>query len=286
MFQFDYLRPKGLNEALGKLREVEVWPLAGGTNLLVDIRAGTIRPQVVLDIGLLQELRGLTYEKDLIEVGPCLTMTELASSPLIRSKAPLLAQSALSVGGPQIRNRATLGGNIASASPAADTVVALVSLGAKALLQSTKGVREVLLEDLFAGPGQTKIGKDELLTRIYFKPPGSDERGFFYKLGRRNALAVAVVNLGILARMDGTTRKWESVRIVLGSVAPTVMRAKKAETLLSNQVVDENLIREAAKLAASECSPISDIRASADYRRSMVEGLVEKGLRGLMGAER
>jgi len=286
MFQFDYLRPKDVNEALGKLREVEVWPLAGGTNLLVDIRAGTIRPRVVLDIGFLQELRGLAYEKGLIEIGPCLTMTELANSPLIKSKAPLLGQSALSVGGPQIRNRATLGGNIVSASPAADTVVALVSLGATVLLQSTKGVRKVLLEDLFVGPGQTKIEKDELLTRIFFKPPSSNERGFFYKLGRRNALAVAVVNLGILAKIDETTRKWESVRIVLGSVAPTVMRAKKAEALLSNRLVDENLIREAAKTAASECSPISDIRSSADYRRSMVEGLLERGLTGLIGVER
>jgi CO/xanthine dehydrogenase FAD-binding subunit len=210
-------------------------------------------------------------------------MTELANSPLIRSKAPLLGQSALSVGGPQIRNRATLGGNIVSASPAADTVVALVSLGATVLFQSTKGARKVPLEDLFAGPGQTKREKGELLTRIFFKAPTSNERGFFYKLGRRNALAVAVVNLGILAKTDETTRKWESVRIVLGSVAPTVIRAKKAETLLSNQLVDENLIREAAKTAAFECSPISDIRASADYRRSMVEGLVERGLMGLAG---
>jgi len=286
MFQFDYLRPKDVNEALGKLREVEVWPLAGGTNLLVDIRAGTIRPQVVLDIGFLQELRGLAYEKGLIEIGPCLTMTELANSPLIKSKAPLLGQAALSVGGPQIRNRATLGGNIVSASPAADTVVALVSLGATVLLQSTKGVRKVLLEDLFVGPGQAKIEKDELLTRIFFKAPSSNERGFFYKLGRRNALSVAVVNLGILAKTDETTRKWESVRIVLGSVAPTVMRAKKAEALLSNRLVDENLVREAAKTAASECSPISDIRSSADYRRSMVEGLLERGLTGLIGVVR
>jgi CO/xanthine dehydrogenase FAD-binding subunit len=278
MFQFDYLRPKDVNEAVGKLREGEVWPLAGGTNLLVNIRAGTIQPRVVLDIGLLQELRGLTYEKGLIEIGPCQTMTELANSPLIGSKAPLLGQSALSVGGPQIRNRATLGGNIVSASPAADTVVALVSLGATVVFQSARGVRKVSLENLFVGPGQTKREKDELLTQIFFKAPSSNERGFFYKLGRRNALAVAVVNLGILAKTDETTRKWESVRIVLGSVAPTVMRAKRAEGLLSNQLVDENLIREAAKTAASECSPISDIRSSADYRRSMVEGLVEKGL--------
>jgi len=283
MFQFDYLRPKNLNEALRKLQEGEVWPLAGGTNLLVDIRAGTIQPRGVLDIGFLQELRGLTYEKGLIEIGPCLTMTELANSPLIRSKAPLLGQSGLSVGSPQIRNRATLGGNILSASPAADTVVALVSLGATVVFQSAKGVRKVLLEDLFVGPGQTKIEKDELLTRIFFKPPSSNERGFFYKLGRRNALAVSIVNLGILAKIDEKTREWESVRIVLGSVAPTVMRAKKAETLLSNQFIDDNLIREAAKTAASECSPISDMRSSADYRRSMVEALVERGLMGLAG---
>jgi CO/xanthine dehydrogenase FAD-binding subunit len=136
------------------------------------------------------------------------------------------------------------------------------------------------------GPGQAKIEKDELLTRIFFKAPSSNERGFFYKLGRRNALSVAVVNLGILAKTDEATRKWQSVRIVLGSVAPTVMRAKKAEALLSNQFVDENLVREAARTAASECSPISDIRSSADYRRFMVEGLLERSLTGLIGVER
>jgi CO/xanthine dehydrogenase FAD-binding subunit len=286
MSRFEYLRPKDLDNALKILREDGIYPIAGGTNLLVDIRAGIVQPKAVLDIGFLQELKELNHGNGLTEIGPCLTMTEVANSALIRSKAPILAQAALSVGGPQIRNRATLGGNIVSASPAADTVVALVSLGATVLLQSTKGVRKVLLEDLFVGPSQTKIERDELLTRIFFEAPSSNERGFFYKLGRRNALAVAVVNLGILAKIDETTQKWESVRIVLGSVAPTVMRAKKAEALLSNQFVDENLIREAAKTAASECSPISDIRSSADYRRSMVEGLVERGLAGLVGVAR
>lgn len=282
MDSFNYLRPKDLKEALEMLREEGTYPLAGGTNLLVDIRAGAIRPRTVVDIGFLPELRELAHQNGSIEIGSCLNMTEIANSALIKSRIPLLAQSALSVGGPQIRNRATLGGNIVSASPAADTVVSLIALDAEATLQSVTGMRKMLLEDLFLGPGQTKIKKDELLTQISFKPPGSDEKGLFFKFGRRNAMAISVVNLAIVVTVDQMTEKWRSARIALGSVAPVVIRARKAESLVSNQQVDEALIQMVAEAAASECSPISDIRASAHYRRAMVEVHVQWVLKELV----
>ena len=270
-----------MKEALKRLQNDGVHPIAGGTNLLPDIRAGLIRPRMVLDIGFIPELKTLAHRDDVIEVGCCQTMSEIAESLFFKEKIPLLAQSALSLGGPQIRNRATLGGNIVSASPAADTVVSLVALGAEVKLQSVTGMRKMLLEDLLLGPGQTKIKKDELLTRISFKMPGSDERGLFFKFGRRKAMAISVVNLAIVVTVDQMTEKWRSARIALGSVAPIVIRARKAEALIPNQPIEERLLREVAQVAASECSPISDIRASADYRRAMVEVLVEDCLTSL-----
>jgi CO/xanthine dehydrogenase FAD-binding subunit len=284
MSRFEYLRPKDLDSALKILREDGIYPIAGGTNLLVDIRAGIVQPKAVLDIGFLQELKELNHGNGLTEIGPCLTMTEVANSALIRSKAPILAQAALSVGGPQIRNRATLGGNIVSASPAADTVISLVALNAEAILRDSAEVRKVPLEELISGPGQTKIRKGELLTHISFKTPSPEEKGIFSKLGRRNALAISVVNIGIMTSVNHTTRRWRTVRIALGAVASTVIRARKAEAFLSDQPTDPQLIKEAARIAASECSPISDIRASADYRRAMVQVLVEEGLYRLRGS--
>ena len=283
MLRFEYLRAKDLKEALRILQGEGVYPIAGGTNLLADIRSETIRPRAVLDIGFLPELKELNHRDGKIEMGPCLTMAQIADAPMIKSKVPILSESAASVGGPQIRNRATPGGNIVSASPAADTVVALVALGAEVTLHGTTAERGLLLEDLFLESGRTKIRRDELLTRISFRSLNPDERSVFFKLGRRNSMAISVVNLAIVAANDGEVERWRSVRIVLGAVAPTVIRARKAEAFLCNRRIERSLFREAARLAASECSPISDIRASAEYRKAMVEVLVEDGLTRLAG---
>ena len=283
MLRFEYLRAKDLKEALRILQGEGVYPIAGGTNLLADIRSETIRPRAVLDIGFLPELKELNHRDGKIEMGPCLTMAQIADAPMIKSKVPILSESAASVGGPQIRNRATPGGNIVSASPAADTVVALVALGAEVTLHNTTAERRLLLEDLFLESGRTKIRRDELLTRISFRSLSPDERSVFFKLGRRNSMAISVVNLAIVAANDGEVERWRSVRIVLGAVAPTVIRARKAEAFLCNRRIERSLFREAARLAASECSPISDIRASAEYRKAMVEVLVEDGLTRLAG---
>ncbi len=278
MIAFDYLRPKDLKEALEWVQPKEVWPIAGGTGLLVDVRAREIKPQAVVDIGFLEELRILRQQDGRVKIGSCLTMTSIGQSDVIQSQAPVLSQAALSLGGPQIRNRATLGGNIVTASPAADSVVALIALGAEVTLQNTAGRRSVLLEDFMDGPGQARLKHGELLTEVSFRRPESREKGFFFKLGRRNALAISVISVAIMAKSDGMAGRWESVRIALGAVAPTVLRARKAEGLLSGQRVNEELAAKAARAAASECSPISDIRASAAYRRAMVEEWVARGL--------
>jgi carbon-monoxide dehydrogenase medium subunit len=283
MSHFEYLRPKDLTEAIAALREDGICPIAGGTNLLVDIRAGITQPKAVLDIGILHELKEIDDRNGFIQVGACLTMKEIADSALIRSKIPILVQAALSVGGPQIRNRATLGGNIVSASPAADVVVSLVALNTEIILRESAGVRTLPLEEFFLDSGQTQIRRDELLTYISFKAPNPDEKGIFFKLGRRTAMAISIVNLGIMIKIDQSSKEWQTVRIALGAVAPTVIRAREAENVLSGQRPEERLFKKAAKVAALESSPISDIRASADYRKAMVEVAVEECLIKLAG---
>ena len=279
---FDYLRPRDLNDALEMLRLEGVHPIAGGTNLLVDIRAGHVRPKALLDLGAVEELKTIRHHAPVTELGPLLTMADVIGSPLLNSQAPILTQAALRVGGPQIRNRATLGGNIVSASPAGDIITALVALDASVTLQNRSGMRTMALEDFIKGPGRTDLRRGDLLTQISFINPGLNSRSVFFKLGRRNALAISIVNLGIVAVTDQASDK-RTIRIALGSVGPKVFRARQAEALLSDCPVNDEQVRRAAKVAASECSPISDIRASAEYRRAMVEITVEKTFRELLG---
>jgi len=278
MTSFDYVKPKDLKEAIDLIQEDGVWPIAGGTNLLVDIRERSLRPKEVVDILDLDELRTLTETDSSIEIGSCLTMTDLEKSDIIRRRAPILVQAASSLGSPQIRNRATIGGNILSASPAADCVVALVALDAEVSLKNASGTRVLPLLDFMVGPGLTHIQKDELLTHILLKESGLKRKGLFFKLGRRNALAISFINVAIMAGFDHASKKWDSARIALGAVAPTAVRARKAEEWLLNKPLDENLVAEAASMAASECTPISDIRASENYRRAMVEVYVARAL--------
>jgi len=282
MASFDYLKPKDLDEALETLPAERIHPIAGGTNLLVDIRAGRVNPRALLDLGAIDELKTLRHHYHVTELGPLLTMAEVIGSPLLNSQVPILTQAALSIGGPQIRNRATLGGNTVSASPAGDIITALVALDAKITLRNKSGVRTMVVEDFIKGPGQTDLHRDELLTQISFKNPGPNSRSAFFKLGRRNALAISIVNLGIVAMGDQDSDR-RTVRIALGSVGPKVFRPRQAEKLLSQWPLNEEKVRRAARVAASECSPISDIRASAEYRRAMVEMAVEKTVVELLG---
>ncbi len=282
MALFDYLRPKDLDDALEMLQMEGIHPIAGGTNLLVDIRTGHVKPRGLLDLGAVEELKAIRHDDRMIELGPLLTMAEVTGSPLLNSQVPILTQAALSVGGPQIRNRATLGGNIVSASPAGDIITALVALDASVTLQNKSGMKTMAVEDFVRGPGQTDLRRGDLLTQISFTNPGPHSRSAFFKLGRRNALAISIVNLGIVAVADQVSDR-STVRIALGSVGPKVFRPRQAEALLSQSPVNEEQVRRAAKVAASECSPISDIRASAEYRRAMVEVAVEKIVGELLG---
>lgn len=276
---FDYVKATNIENALEILRREGngVHLLAGGTNLLVDVRAGRAKPRLLVDTSELQELRFIAEENGAIKIGPGMCHTEIANSPLLQKEAPVLVAASRQMGGPQTRNQGTIGGNIADASPAADTVPSLLVLGARLKIRSATATREVAIEDFFTGPGQTVLKKDEMIVEIWF-PKVNGRKGAFIKLGRRNALAISVVSVATLTKINPQSKVFEEARVALGAVAPTPTRARSVETALMGRPATEETIRQAAEAALKDIKPISDIRASAEYRTIVTPVLVRRAL--------
>ena len=274
--EFGLLMPRTLPEALEMLARgaPEVKPLAGGTNVIVEMREGR-RYKTLMDVTKLSELRGIRRENGHIVVGGGTTIAELLTHPLIVEHGAPLQQAAATLGSPLVRNRATLAGNLADASPAADTAPPLLVLDADVELASREGKRCVPLEAFIVGPNETIIRPQELLVAVRWPVPSRRSLGAFHKLGLRKALACAVVNAAVMVE-SGPGGHCRNVRIALGAVAPRPVRVGTAEDLLCNQPVTPELITQAARLAAEASNPIDDVRGSAAYRRRMVEVLVRR----------
>ncbi|MGC9116834.1 MAG: FAD binding domain-containing protein [Conexivisphaera sp.] len=272
-------RPSSLSGALEHLssREASARPVAGATDVSIMLRSGAIEEPELLDLSGLGELRYVRGAEDgQLEVGALATFSDLLGSGLVRSAAPLLAAAARSVGSPQIRNLATLAGNVCTASPAGDGILPLRVLGATIRLVSAGGARDVPIEDFLVGPHRTARRPDELVASILIgaQPPGY--RWFFRKLGPRSANAISVASVaGIIGVRGGAV---EDARIALGAVAPTVIRSRRAEASLVRRELTEDSMWDAALAAAEESSPISDVRGSAEYRRMAVAGLLYRAL--------
>jgi len=271
MEKFKYLKPKTIEEALCYLDENvdEKKVIAGGTDLMVKLRRNTIDPDLIIDISEIEDLKGIFRKDGFIVVGAATTLTEIAESPLLKEYCPILPQAAASVGAVQIRNRGTIGGNIANASPSADTVPALVALGAEATLMSRGQERKVSLEEMYLGPGKTLIKPNELLTSLSFPEPEGSWGGVFFKLGKRKAQAISIVNGAVQIRVDDTRSRFKDARIALGAVAPTVLRIREAEESLMDREISCENIKKAAEIVRSKISPITDVRATAEYRREV-----------------
>jgi len=288
LHHFTYFAPDRLDQALGILKQGEgrTWVLAGGTDLLVRMKEGAIQPDAVLDIGLLDELRGVRLENRSVWIGPLTTHEEIAGSELVHRHGRALAIGAARVGSPQIRRRATIGGNLVNASPAADSVPPLFVLQAEVQISSVARERWLAVEDFFTGPGGTVLGPGELVTGLRI-PLADDDRmeSRYEKFGTRNALSIAVASVAAAAvREPDGTLNW--IRIAMGSVGPMVLRAGEAEKLLTGEAPDEELIGRAVRVAAECCRPIDDVRGSAWYRRQLVAALLARILRVWMGKER
>lgn len=275
---FDLLVPERLDQALamiaGAATEKEVAPLGGGTNLVVDMRARGEGPAALVSIGQVADLRGITVAGDRVTLGGATTVSDILRHPDLARVAPALVEAARAFAGQMVRNAATVAGNIACGSPAADLVPPLMALGATVTLQSDGGRREMPLDTYFTGYKRSVRRPDELITAVSWPRPPESSTSRFYKLGRRHGDAITMVGVSVFVEMGGG--RCAEVRIALGAVGPTVLRAARAEAFLRGKAPNAALVAEAATQAAAESSPIDDIRASGEYRRQQVEVLVRR----------
>lgn len=279
MKNVQYFSPATLEEALQLLDEhgSGLSVLAGGTDLVRDMNLEFKIPDGIMWIGRLN-LEYIIDEGDVIRIGAATRMQTAGSSPVLKEKASAVARAAGKLASPPVRSLATLGGNLCTASPAADCGCALLGLGAEVQLTSKNGQRVVPLSDFYRGPNQTVIRPEELLTEIRVKPHTQGEGSAYMKIGRRQAMTLAVINATSRVKLDGSGN-CELVRIAVGAAAPTLLRIKSAENLLTGQPLSDETIHEAGVLAANEIKPIDDVHGTIWYRRKVVPVLVERTLR-------
>jgi carbon-monoxide dehydrogenase medium subunit len=253
--------------------------LAGGTDLVIAMKEKGLVPKYVVDLKKIGGLMGIRENGDgTISIGALTTMREVEVSPLVKNKYPFLAQSAAEVGSIQIRNRATVGGNMANATPSADVAPSLVALDATTKIAGENGERSLPLEEFFRGPGQTVLNPDEILTEITIPKTSPELVGDYIKFSPREMMDLAYVGVAVVYNLGARDKKCTEVRIVLGAVAPTPIRAKRAEAALEGQSLTEAVAEKAGAIAAEEARPISDVRSSADYRRAMVGAMTKRAI--------
>jgi len=280
--ELETINPVSLKEALAVVGKKDVVPMAGGTDLLVRLHDQYENPwPKLLVLDRIQPLHKLAVNANKIILGPLTTFSEIEQSTKLKRYAPQLAQSASLAGSTQIRNRATIGGNIVNGSPAGDLITPLYVLGAELELTSTKGKRLIPIDKFFVGPGKTVIKKNELLTAIYFRK--SSKYGFFMRLATRKALAISKVS--VAANISVKRGKVDYIRIALGAVAPTVIRATKTEQYLLGKTLNSEVIKTAAGVIKQDTRPIDDIRSLAEYRKEMVGVLFRRGIENSLNGD-
>ncbi|GAB4309556.1 MAG: hypothetical protein Kow00117_02930 [Phototrophicales bacterium] len=277
-----YYSVKTLKEALELLaiHQEKARIIAGGTDILLELERGA-RPDVdiLIDITRIPGLDTIRMHGDSIHLGPLVTHNHVIGSDLLIQRALPLAQACWEVGAPQIRNRATIAGNLITGSPANDTIPPLIALDASVTLTSLEGERTVRLADFYTGLRKTAMRPDEIMTNITFPAMHTNERGIFLKLGLRAAQAISVINTAIILKIENNIIR--DAKITLGSVAPTIIRVPVAEQALIGQTLTIEVIHEAARLAAATPTPIDDVRSTAAYRTEMIRVMVARGLKAL-----
>ncbi len=281
---FNFVQPGSVTEALEFLSaNNNVLAIAGGTNVMVNMKRAPLETECLIDLSKLDELKTISEKDGCVRLGAGVTFSELLNWKAGAVIEGLMQPMCDAFAGPLIRNLATVGGNVCDASAAADLTPVLLALDASVELESAAdGVRTLKLEDFLLGVRKTALRKDELLTAITFSRPDEAERGFYYKLGKRKADAISIVSLAMTIKLDKD--KVSSSRIALGAVAPVAIRALTAEKILQGAALNDDTIRAAAEAASKDSSPIDDFRAGGDYRRQMVGELVKKGLNAVKDA--
>jgi CO/xanthine dehydrogenase FAD-binding subunit len=245
--------------------------------LLVNLKKKAFTADTLISLDKVNDLKEMSYsDTEGLTLGSTVRIIDIADSPVINKVFPALSSAAGKLGSWQIRCRATIGGNVCSARPAADTIGPLLAYGATARIAGPDGEREEAIETIYKGPGQTTLGKGEMLAAIKIKPPAENTGVNYGKYGIRQAMEIALISATTLVTLeDGVCN---TARIVLGAVAPTYIRCQKTENFLVGKTITEDIAEQAGQIASQSCSPITDIRASANYRRQLVKVMVKRNL--------
>ena len=284
MKHFQFVRPRDLAELLrikAELRE-KALILDGGTNLLIYIKDGIIREGTIVDVTRLPELRGVHRENGTVEIGAAETMTDLLNSGVLRESIPFIPECLRDFGNLLVRNTSTIGGNIADASPIADSAPPLMVLDAEIIAASSAGTRAIPIDEFFVKPQKTMLKPDEVLVKFRIPVPGAG-RGKFIKLGLRRGTSCSVTSVAVWLVKDKKTI--QDVRIALGGVAPRPIRAKATEKAFTGAPLDEQTIDRVAEGVKKEISPITDVRGSAEYRREVSVRLLARAVKICAGME-
>ena len=277
MQEFDFIRPNSLGELVDVLDETDGRILAGGTDVIPRMRHDLFPAAVLVDASNLSELNFIEEVDDQIAIGALTTHQEIVNSALLGTANPALVAAAASVGSNATRNRGTLGGNVANASPAGDTIPPLLAFNAQVQLVRKGGERSVSLKEFLVGPGKTGLEAGELIHSITFSRLSGAWGAAFQKMGKRKGMAIAVVSVAVAVVLDASGLV-QDARIALGSVAPTVVRSARAEKILIGMGANSGAIQDAAKAVKNDISPISDVRSTAEYRRHAAQVLTRRAL--------
>jgi len=278
MKAFGYVSAKDIGDAVAALAEhgAKAKILAGGTDLLVELKHAVHSPQIIVDVSRLRELKEIAVKNDGLHIGALATHGDIMASHVIQGMFPALVDAAHSIGAVQTRNLGTLGGNLITCVPSMDSGPTLMALDASVTVANAEGQRRMTLAELFGGPRKTSLKPGDLLVDIVIPKENLNKPAGFEKFGLRKGQALALVNAAAALFVD--KGKFKAPRIALGAVAPVVIRAPKAEAYLEGRAINAEAMTEAGRIAATEAKPITDFRASAEYRRDLIAVLVKRAL--------
>lgn len=281
MRAFAYAAPQSVQEAIDLLARADgdSRPLAGGTDLITQMKENRKNPRLVMDVKRIPELNILSWNAQQgLRIGAAVSCTRIATFASVRERYPALAEACALIGSLQIQNRAALGGNFCNAAPSADAVPPVLSYAGKVIIAGPSGRRELAAEDFFVGPGQTVLGKGEILMEITIPTPPSHSAAAYLRFIPREEMDIAVAGVGSFVQLSADRTRCEQARITLAAVAPTPVRAREAEEFLAGKTLDQATLTQAGELAARAAKPISDVRGSAAYRIELVKVLTRRTL--------
>ena len=275
---YEYHAPKTKAEVLDLIADIgdKAKILAGGTDLVIMLKEKMIAPEHVIDVAEIKELSGINFTSDGVEIGACTKISDIGASKELDKEYHALCYAADQLGSYQVRTMATIGGNIAHSLPAGETHTPLAALNAEVVIESKKGERRVKLEDFILGNRKNVMESNEMITKVFIPKPSAHSRSEYGHIGLRRAMEIDCANMTVNLTLEDDKKTIKDVKLVMGSVAPKPLVSEKAPEILIGKALDEELIQKVSEAAQSEAKPISDIRASAEYRRDVIGALARR----------